>query len=128
MSGHAALLFRFPQARAAEIAFDTLEELGYSPQMNGEAVLHIHVEREDLTSALEVVQAHGGELIEQAESDIASAASAMYGMDGIPIPAHTVNEDWPDSYMDADLANRNEDSEDSRFPTDDGSYDRFDAR
>jgi len=48
-------------------------------------------------------------------------------MDAIPIPAHTVNEDWEDHYR--GLSNTSgEQADDSEFTPDDGSYDHFDGR
>ncbi|MBB6730223.1 hypothetical protein [Cohnella zeiphila] len=92
--GHTAILFQFPHEKAAMQAFETLRDLGYDPQLHEGGRLHIHVEGEDLTSALEIVQAHGGEWVEQAAAPNASFASSACEPDAIPIPAHLVNEDW----------------------------------
>lgn len=112
----AALLFQFTDEGQARIARDTLEELGYDPQLHEGGRLHIHVVDEDLTSALEIVQSCGGSLVEQSRTDVAEVTSAAYGLDCIPIPAHIVNEDWRDEYAS------------EAFTPDDGSYDHFDAR
>jgi elongation factor P--beta-lysine ligase len=97
------IFFEFEQVRDALLAMDTLEELSYSPNFladAGKPTLHIHVDDQDLTSALEITQAHGGKLIEKAESRAEPAAFAMaYDLEGsIRIPAHVVNEDWPEEY------------------------------
>ncbi|MFD0672331.1 hypothetical protein [Cohnella sp. GCM10027633] len=122
---HAALLFQFPDARQAALAGDTLEELGYEPQLHEGGRLHIHVHNEDLTSALEIVQCYAGQLMEHAPAEAVVITDVAYGMDAIPIPAHTVNEDWEDQYR--ELAG-NAASDERDFDPDDGSYDRFDAR
>jgi hypothetical protein len=94
-----AIRFSFPDPRSAFDAFDTLQELGYSPvidEVDGHPTLHIHVEHSDVRSALEIVQVHGGELMESAATD------ADHGFDhpgGFSIPAHTINEDFTDSYV-----------------------------
>ncbi len=83
------------------MALDTLEELGYKVSLHTETkspVLHVIVDRNDLTSALEVAQAHGGRLLEgQASPSEISTYAMAYDPDGlIPIPAHFVNEVEPD--------------------------------
>ncbi|MCY9515642.1 DNA/RNA helicase [Paenibacillus apiarius] len=94
----AAIRFRFTDAASAMLAFDTLEELGYTPEYDGDShtELHVHVEKRDLTSALEIAEAHGGQLVEEADLTEVSLMNQAYGMDLIPIPAHVVNEDWAD--------------------------------
>ncbi|MCE5168644.1 DNA/RNA helicase [Paenibacillus profundus] len=94
----AAIRFRFTDAASAMLAFDTLEELGYTPAYDGDnhTELHVHVEKRDLTSALEIAEAHGGQLVEEADLTEVSVMNQAYGMDWIPIPAHVVNEDWAD--------------------------------
>ncbi|MNI14573.1 hypothetical protein D3C73_678370 [compost metagenome] len=101
----AAIYFKFDQKKDAYQALDTLEELGYQPHMDtqiGQTTLHIHVEGQDLTSALEIALAHGGTLLEQHElypSTESEVYQAAYDLNGnIPIPAHLVNEDWTESY------------------------------
>jgi hypothetical protein len=97
------IFFEFQQEKDALLALDTLEELGYSPNLLTHAerpTLHIHVDDQDLTSALEITQAHAGKLVEKKESYSEPAAFAMaYDLeDSIRIPAHVVNEDWADDY------------------------------
>jgi hypothetical protein len=120
---HAALLFQFADEGQARMAGDTLRDLGYEPQQHEGGRLHIHVHQEDLTSALEVVQCHGGQLMEHAPAETVVITDIAYGMDSIPIPAHTVNEDWVDNYSQAESG-----PDENEFSPDDGSYDHFDAR
>jgi hypothetical protein len=121
---HAALMFQFPDESQARLAGETLQELGYEPQQHEGGRLHIHVQDEDLTSALEIVQCYAGQLMEHAPAEVVDVTDIAYGMDAIPIPAHTVNEDWEEAYLIAD----SESAEQERsFSTDDGSYDHFDA-
>jgi hypothetical protein len=93
-----ALFFQFATNHDAFMALDTLEELGYRVSLHTETdrtVLHIEVGGQDLTSALEIGQAHGGRLLQTDESPSETAMFAMaYDPDGmIPIPAHLVHED-----------------------------------
>lgn len=121
---HAALMFQFPDESQARLAGETLMDLGYEPQLHEGGRLHIHVQDEDLTSALEIVQCYAGQLLEHAPAEVVDVTDIAYGMGDIPIPAHTVNEDWEDSYQVAGTASF--DNEQS-FSTDDGSYDHFEA-
>lgn len=99
----APIFFEFENEQSARLAMDMLEELGYPTGMHSEMkrpTLHIKVERNDLTSALEIAQAHGGLLKEipglATESD--TFAMAYNEADFIAIPAHVVNEDWNEQY------------------------------
>ena len=99
----APIFFEFENEQSAALARETLEELGYQAGMHTEMrhpTLHIQVDHSDLTSALEIAQAHGGMLVEQTygatESD--TYAMAYEEADYIRIPAHVVNEDWEESY------------------------------
>jgi len=96
MSKPMAILFDFVDSTSADQAFSLLQELGYDPMMHQPTRLHIHVIGEDLTSALEIVQAHGGSLVEQSSIHGELIASTAYGLDDITIPAHLVNEDLVD--------------------------------
>ena len=99
----AIIRFRFKDSHSSQIAYDTMRELGYQPVLEtGDDVFHIHVHRQDLTSALEIAASQGGELIEEGKEERMMIDDA-YGMDMIPIPAHLVNEDWVD---DENYANR----------------------
>ncbi|WP_372660518.1 hypothetical protein [Cohnella sp.] len=119
-----ALMFQFPDDAQARIAGETLGELGYEPQLHEGGRLHIHVEDEDLTSALEIVQCYSGQLMEHAPAEAVLVTDYAYAMDSIQIPAHTVNEDWEDQYRGS--ATSDFDPE-PPFATDDGSYDHFEA-
>lgn len=96
-----AILFQFDDSHQAGMAYDTLKDLGYDPviqELEDKPAVHIHVENNDLTSALEIAQAHGGTLIESSKMDVGALLDTAYGLDSIRIPAHTVNEDWPAGY------------------------------
>ncbi|MFD2673602.1 DNA/RNA helicase [Marinicrinis sediminis] len=97
------LVFRFEDRRDAYFAFDTLLELGYQPVFHpdeAEPMLHIHIEKNDLTSALEIAQAHGGELVDEpAGKQYATFQSAYEMGEEIAIPAHMVTEDMNETYM-----------------------------
>jgi hypothetical protein len=121
---HAALMFQFPDENQARLAGETLMELGYEPQLHEEGRLHIHVQDEDLTSALEIVQCYAGQLMEHAPAEVVDVTDHAYGMEAIPIPAHTVNEDWEEGYQVASTAT---DGQEKGFSPDDGSYDHFQA-
>ncbi|EPY05442.1 hypothetical protein PAALTS15_19793 [Paenibacillus alvei TS-15] len=121
MQDTTAIRFRFSDPAGARLAFDTLEELGYTPAYDSasETELHIHVDKRDLTSALEIAEAHGGQLLEEASMTEMSVMDQAYGMNYIPIPAHMVNEDWAndDRYASArhnpshdDLSHRDEEA------------------
>lgn len=97
MSEHMAIVFDFVDSGSADQAFSLLHELGYDPAMHSPTRLHIHVINEDLTSALEIAQVHGGTLVEQASMQDELLASTAYSLDAITIPAHLVNEDWADN-------------------------------
>lgn len=99
----APIFFEFDQDRSAYLALDTLQELGYKPDFvegAGKPTLHIHVDKQDLTSALEICQAYGGKLTERAAGlQDEDAYTLAYDIDeGIRIPAHVVTEDFADSY------------------------------
>jgi predicted heme/steroid binding protein len=128
-----AILFQFADNSSAEDASATLRDLGYDPVVHEGGKLHIHMEGSDLTSALEIAMSHGGELMDKQPLDPLAVTGLAYGMDSVPIPAHTVNEDWTDTYAagtgddivdeDAGLNNRDEDGEElMSFHPDDGSY------
>lgn len=99
----APVFFEFDQDRSAYLALDTLQELGYKPDLvegAGKPTLHIHIDKQDVASALEIAQAHGGRLTERAEGlQEADAFGLAYDLnEGIRIPAHVVTEDFTDSY------------------------------
>ncbi|WP_144934408.1 hypothetical protein [Paenibacillus sp. 32O-W] len=90
--------FEFDQPGSAAQACDMLNELGYKSK----AVVHITIEQGDLTSALEIAQAYGGRLRETQNGQEETVLASAYDMDAVPIPAHTVNEDWPEQYLHSD--------------------------
>lgn len=100
-----AIRFSFPNPSSAYNAFDTLQELGYEPVVDEEGehpTLHIHVERSDVRSALEIAQAHGGEMLDTAsvgDPERLVAANPGFDVSGVDIPAHAINEDFTDDYL-----------------------------
>jgi hypothetical protein len=95
--------FQFGQTESARLALDTLKELGYDAslqQRSAASVIHVVLNQSDLTSALEIAQAYGGMLTEgEDEAPEAETFNQAYSLvDGPTIPAHVVNEDWPESY------------------------------
>ncbi|MCR2806106.1 hypothetical protein [Paenibacillus soyae] len=94
MSQHSAIMFDFSDNRSADLARSMLQELGYDPVMHSDTRMHIHVDGGDLTSALEIAQSHGGQLVEQSAIRNEAITNTAYALDGITIPAHVVNEDW----------------------------------
>ncbi len=128
MSQHAAIMFQFQDDRSAAIAYDLLQELGYDPVGHGENRVHIHVDGNDLASALEIAQANGGKLMEQSELQEERLTNTAYELDSIHIPAHVVNEDWIAAQEETELglANRDEDGYDpDLFDPDAKSYSYF---
>ncbi|GAA4866518.1 hypothetical protein GCM10023310_52710 [Paenibacillus vulneris] len=92
------IFFEFENEKSALLAKETLEELGYHTGLHREwklPALHIDVENNDLTSALEIAQAHGGRLkeMEGAATESDTYAMAYNEADYISIPAHLINED-----------------------------------
>lgn len=120
-----ALMMEFRDEATAALAADTFDELGYEPYLHGGGRLHIHVRNEDLTSALEIMQCHGGQILDGAHADAYSLTQMAYDLDAIPIPAHTVNEDWVDGYDSGAPAATASDEAANDFQ--DAPYDHFDA-
>ncbi len=120
-----SLLFRFTDPASASVAVSTLRELGYDAVAADNAELRLSLHGNDLTSALEIAFAHGGEL------DVPE--------DTITIPAHMVNEDlvaWEEGFSlssslpggsaDSGLRNRDEAAEgEEAFPEQDASLSYF---
>lgn len=97
------IFFEFPDSAARANALDTLTELGYhahQTEREGKPCVQLYIDHNDLTSALEIAQASGGVLLDTdtAVSEPDSYRLA-YDLDAVPIPAHLVNEDWPESYF-----------------------------
>ncbi|MGZ9587190.1 DNA/RNA helicase [Paenibacillus marinisediminis] len=115
----ASIRFRFEDAGNAQLAYDMMRELNYTPVMEMDGhVFHIHLNRQDLTSALEIAAAYGGSLVEEGDVNERMVYDEAYGLDLIPIPAHLVNEDWAEDDQYArttaaldDLSLRDEDAE-----------------
>ncbi|MFD1956426.1 hypothetical protein ACFSL6_20140 [Paenibacillus thailandensis] len=123
-----ALLFNFADSKSAAIACDTLQELGYDPVLHEGNRVHIHLNGDDLTSALEIAQANGGVLAEQSNLSESLVVNTAYALDGLSIPAHIVNEDWlaEEENEAAGLRNRDEDADtDGEFLPDAGDYGYF---
>ncbi|MNZ91260.1 hypothetical protein D3C78_1102370 [compost metagenome] len=129
MSHQSALLFHFQDAQSASLACETLRELGYETVLHDGSRMHVHLEGSDLTSALEIAQAHGGQLEEQAHISDDALTNSAYSMDAISIPAHLVNEDLIFSEETDEtngLRNWDEDADySSEFLPDSGKYDYF---
>jgi hypothetical protein len=131
----ASIMFQFENRQAAFYAFDTLEELGYTPVFHTDEArpkLHIHVNQSDLTSALEIAQAHGGVFIEKQASEKANMTEHQAFLnsyfpdgEGITIPAHVVNEDWTEEYAGANVDRAV--PEQGELYERDESYDHFSA-
>ncbi|MDF2722481.1 MAG: hypothetical protein K0Q59_2156 [Paenibacillus sp.] len=104
----APLYFKFTDAATAKLALDTFVELSYhahATEKDGASVVQLFLDHNDLTSALEIAQANGGTLLdtdERTRSEWHSYQNA-YELDAVPIPAHVVNEDWPDAYFTSDV-------------------------
>ncbi|WP_276356703.1 hypothetical protein [Cohnella caldifontis] len=124
---HDALMMEFPDERAAKLAEDTFRELGYDPYSHGGGKVHIHVQNEDLTSALEIMQSCGGRIVEQARGEAEALTDCAYDLDAIPIPAHTVNEDWVDAYASGADTESLAGGALGYDPEEDAPYDRFEA-
>lgn len=105
----APIWFAFPDSRAANLALETLTELGYhahAAEREGKPAVWVVVEDNDLTSALEIAQACGGSLLDtDSETPESAVFNQAYDMDTVRIPAHLVNEDEPDAHVpgDADI-------------------------
>ncbi|TBL71195.1 hypothetical protein [Paenibacillus thalictri] len=104
----APIHFQFDQTPSAKLAVETLDELGYTAKLQesgGTSLLHLTLEKGDLTSALEIVQAFGGKWVEYSDSSSETAAyNTAYEIDDVAIPAHVVNEDWPAGYAETESA------------------------
>jgi hypothetical protein len=94
------IYFQFVDQKSALQAFDTLQELEYNVEMLDHdhaehlPTLLLYVDQCDLTSALEIAQAHGGRLIEGKQtSQELDVLTSAYGLDNISIPAHVVNDE-----------------------------------
>jgi hypothetical protein len=96
--GDASIFFQYPDDRSAEVAYDTLLELGYHAhrmERDGRPIVQLFVESGDLTSALEIAQASGGTMMDTSENAASEPDTyrLAYDLDSVRIPAHIVNED-----------------------------------
>ncbi|MEI7025820.1 hypothetical protein [Paenibacillus sp. y28] len=99
------LLFEFAEEVSAQMAQTTLQELGYHVHQGtgeGGGLLKLWVENNDLVSALEITQSHGGTLLERTGSaggHSAGVLNSVYDLDSLPIPAHLVQEEEAESSL-----------------------------
>lgn len=94
----ASIQFYFANEGAAASACDTLREIGYEAEHAGAGEVRLQIENQDVESALEICQLHGGQLQLPGTSLAYDATPHAYEAGGIIIPAHTVNEDWSEAY------------------------------
>lgn len=133
----APIYFQFTEKKAALLALDTLQELGFTADLldlrhpDHKPVVQVGVEKGDLTSALEIAQAHGGILLKSEQfGEEPAVYTSAYGLDEVPIPAHLVNEDLPESYMNGGAAPASEPAvggQRSGFDPSEDDYDHFPA-
>ncbi|MFK4303310.1 MULTISPECIES: hypothetical protein [unclassified Paenibacillus] len=101
--------FQFRDPQQAVRACETLKEIGYTASTNGDTGLSVHIENQDVLSALEICQAYEGSMLEAGNHT--SESGAIPGLQGsvwVPnpgyrsedwiIPAHIINEDWSEAY------------------------------
>lgn len=128
----APIYFQFTDKKSALMALDTLQEVGFQADMlehrhpDHKPTLQVLVDRGDLTSALEIAQAHGGRLCETMETREPEVYTSAYNLDGIMIPAHTVTEDLPEQYMEG-AKGALQDSDDDVFDPSGDDYNHFSA-
>ncbi|MDQ0495239.1 MULTISPECIES: hypothetical protein [Paenibacillus] len=97
--------FQFRDPQQAAQACETLKEIGYAASTNGDTGLRVHVENQDVLSALEICQAYEGSIIETgiltfrpgAQGNI-NVQNPGYSPEDWIIPAHIINEDWSEAY------------------------------
>ncbi|MDF2922641.1 MAG: hypothetical protein K0R57_1555 [Paenibacillaceae bacterium] len=86
----APIYFQFSDKKSALLAVDTLQEVGFTAgvleQRHPEhtSVIHVLVDRADLASALEIVQAHGGQLCETEDAAEQEVYTNAYSLDSLP--------------------------------------------
>jgi hypothetical protein len=143
---HVPMIFQFQDSRSAALAYSTLIEIGYHTHRTeeaGQAIVQVFVERSELTSALEITQAYGGELMaaepgttehpahDPGNDTSGNVYSAAYAMDMIPIPAHLVNEEL-EGQVDSGIGDEgaiesSESSSSADFDPSGKDYDGFEA-
>lgn len=101
--------FQFRDLQQAAEACETLKEIGYSASTNGDTGLSVHIENQDVLSALEICQAYEGSMIESGILSLRpdgmlgvqeniGARNPGYSPEDWIIPAHIINEDWSEAY------------------------------
>jgi hypothetical protein len=96
---NASLKFEFSESFAADSACSTLQEIGYDAMRSGDGELYVRIENQDVESALEICQVHGGRLNMSDGRYHQGSGLSAYGLDEVVIPAHIINEDWNESYL-----------------------------
>lgn len=102
----APIYFRFSDRRSALLAMDTLQEVGFDteilPQQHPDhhSILEVDVVKADLTSALEIAEAHGGALCESGtygrEHDVYVSA---YDLDQAPVVSASSTGRDPEEHL-----------------------------
>jgi hypothetical protein len=90
---------QFSNHEAAYEAFETLQELGYRPELASDDCgpeLDIHIENNDVQSALEIAHEFGGHLLERGAK---RPERIDFDPNDVSIPAHAVTEDFSERYM-----------------------------
>ncbi|MGZ0039638.1 hypothetical protein [Paenibacillus ottowii] len=96
--------FQFRDPQQAAQACETLKEIGYAASTNGDTGLSVHVENQDVLSALEICQAYEGSIIEtgvvtyRPGNQNNGVPNPGYSPEDWIIPAHIINEDWSEAY------------------------------
>lgn len=114
MNDSIPIFLNFGGAREAELALEMLRELGYPCGMTdqeGDATIHVHVDNQDIVSALEIAQAYGGNLVNDDGAEVVQMYDYAYKLNEIPIPAHLVNEDIQADHMDLAASQINQDQQ-----------------
>jgi len=132
----APIYFQFPDRQSARNALDTLREIGYradETETEDGFVVSVFIDRNDLTSALEIAQATGGRLMEHGRETGLLTFQMAYDTDAVPIPAHTVVDERPD-YAETDapreeeqVAREEEKGAEGALDPSGDDYDRFSA-
>lgn len=95
----APIYFQFIDKKSALLAVDTLQEIGFRAGMleqrhpEHKPTIHVMVDHADLTSALEVAQAHGGELRESAGLEEPEMYTSAYSLDQVPRLSRTGDDE-----------------------------------
>ncbi len=125
-----AVMIMFPDQTKARGAFETLLELGYKPEMLGSGLMDVKIEQQDITTALEIVEAFGGEIQEENSDSVRELITPSFSgkndteFSYLSIPAHTVNEDLDEAYLSGESDSPYEDAvlEEERNYSDDHDF------